>query len=205
MTVQLDSNSTAGGQKRRVVGAIVLLALAVIILPIVFDGEGSYQPPVETRIPERPIIDLMPEPQQSRPIMSDTQAVAVDTAQLDEDLEESSSESAAVEQLAEQAEPTPTDAQRVRPTLAASGLPEGWVVQVGSFENSDNAAKLTARLLASGEKAYERRRQRDSGELVTVFVGPVTTRQAAERLLQSLADREGVQGMVKRFELGSLD
>ena len=37
MTAQTESNSTASGQKRRVVGAIVLLALAVIILPMIFD------------------------------------------------------------------------------------------------------------------------------------------------------------------------
>ena len=67
--MQQDPQEVSKGRKRRVVGTIVLLALALIILPQLFDGEGSYQPQVESRIPERPIITLLPQPQQSRPVM----------------------------------------------------------------------------------------------------------------------------------------
>ena len=67
--MQQDSQELSRGRKRRVVGTIVLLALALIILPQLFDGEGSYQPQVQSRIPERPIITLLPEPQQVRPVM----------------------------------------------------------------------------------------------------------------------------------------
>jgi len=67
--LQQDPQEVSKGRKRRVVGTIVLLALALIILPQLFDGEGSYQPQIESRIPERPIITLLPQPQQSRPVM----------------------------------------------------------------------------------------------------------------------------------------
>ena len=55
--------------KQRIVGTVVLLALALIFLPIIFDGEGSYQAPVSSRIPETPIISILPEPLQSRPVI----------------------------------------------------------------------------------------------------------------------------------------
>jgi len=57
------------GAKQRIVGTAVLLALALIFLPIIFDGEGSYQAPVSSRIPEAPIISILPEPTQSRPVI----------------------------------------------------------------------------------------------------------------------------------------
>jgi DedD protein len=46
--------------RQRIIGTIVLGLVAVIVLPMIFDGEGSYQPPLETRIPpvaERPNVD----------------------------------------------------------------------------------------------------------------------------------------------------
>ena len=46
------------GAKQRIVGTVALLALALIFLPIIFDGEGSYQVPVSSRIPETPIISI---------------------------------------------------------------------------------------------------------------------------------------------------
>ncbi len=58
------------GTKQRIVGTVVLLALALIFLPIIFDGEGSYQAPLSSRIPEPPVITLLPEPETVRPVMA---------------------------------------------------------------------------------------------------------------------------------------
>lgn len=196
------------------VGAIVLLALAVIVLPMIFDGEGSYQPTVETRIPERPIIELIPEVQQTRPIMTDAAAPTsapagtengepvIPAGVSDDEREQQASAAEAIGDIQESSEEL---TETARPTLSTTGLPEGWVVQVGSFQNADNAAALTSRLLAADLRAFERRRTTASGELVTVLVGPVTTRQAAQRLQTTLAEQEGIEGLVKPFELGSLD
>jgi len=41
------------GTKQRIVGTVVLLTLAFIFLPIVFDGQGSYEPAMTSRIPDR--------------------------------------------------------------------------------------------------------------------------------------------------------
>ena len=57
------------GAKQRIVGTVVLLALALIFLPIIFDGQGSYEAPVTSRIPDTPIISILPEPVQSRPVI----------------------------------------------------------------------------------------------------------------------------------------
>ena len=56
----------------------MLLALALIFLPIIFDGQGSYQSPLSSRIPAPPLISILPEPVAARPvIIADTEASEV--------------------------------------------------------------------------------------------------------------------------------
>ncbi|MDA0805569.1 MAG: SPOR domain-containing protein [Proteobacteria bacterium] len=186
------------------VGTIVLLALALIILPQLFDGEGSYQPQVQSRIPERPIITLLPEPQQVRPVMvADSQSPSVgaeaESVELTEQaLNGNESEPAGVNSVASVTSlSTDTDS---RPTLNAVGLPDGWVVQLGTFGDLDNASKLLTDLLAKGYKAYERRALRDEREISTILVGPVIVRAEAERLLAELATALDLKPLIKRYE-----
>ncbi len=202
--MQQDSQELSRGRKRRVVGTIVLLALALIILPQLFDGEGSYQPQVQTRIPERPIITLLPEPQQVRPVMvGESQSPSANAEAENIELTESAvsnnaSDPAEVNSAASVTNlSTDTDS---RPTLNAAGLPDGWVVQLGTFGDLDNASKLLTDLLAKGYKAYERRSLRDEREMSTILVGPVIVRAEAERLLAELATALDLKPLIKRYE-----
>lgn len=217
--MQQDPQEVSRGRKRRVVGTIVLLALALIILPQLFDGEGSYQPQVQSRIPERPIITLLPEPQQVRPAMvGDSQSPSVTAEAQDESTEPSHSTEASMptgravsdnasepaevssEARSEASATTVSTETASRPTLNASGLPEGWVVQLGTFGDIDNASKLLADLLAKGYKAYERRSVRDAREMSTILVGPVIDRAEADRLLAELAAALDLKPLIKRYE-----
>ena len=217
--MQHDPQEVSRGRKRRVVGTIVLLALALIILPQLFDGEGSYQPQVQSRIPERPIITLLPEPQQVRPAMvGDSQSPSVTAEAQDESTEPSHSTEASMptgravsdnasepaevssEARSEASATTVSTETASRPTLNASGLPEGWVVQLGTFGDIDNASKLLADLLAKGYKAYERRSVRDAREMSTILVGPVIDRAEADRLLAELAAALDLKPLIKRYE-----
>ncbi len=45
--------------RQRITGSLVLAFAALILLPVIFDGEGSYLPTVEPEIPARP---LQPQP-----------------------------------------------------------------------------------------------------------------------------------------------
>ena len=186
------------------VGTIVLLALALIILPQLFDGEGSYQPQVQSRIPERPIITLLPEPQQVRPVMvgesqsPSTNAEAENIELTESAVSNNASDPAEVNSAASVTNlSTDTDS---RPTLNAAGLPDGWVVQLGTFGDLDNASKLLTDLLAKGYKAYERRSLRDEREMSTILVGPVIVRAEAERLLAELATALDLKPLIKRYE-----
>ena len=218
--MQQDPQEVSKGRKRRVVGTIVLLALALIILPQLFDGEGGYQPQVESRIPERPIITLLPQPQQSRPVMVgdvpslavvDNPGVAVSASNASNSSERESRiiELPQSNQLStvESQENTVADAEIARgaeadanPSLNAAGLPDGWVVQLGTFGDLGNASALLRELLADDYRAYERKSQRDGREMSTILVGPVIYRAEADRLLTELAAKLNLTPLVKRYE-----
>ena len=204
------------GAKQRIVGTVVLLALALIFLPIIFDGEGSYQAPVSSRIPEPPIISILPEPIQSRPvIVGNVEAVEVvdpeiaTTVSLIEEVVELVEEPAvasATEEPVSDVEITESIAifSREVPQLSNLGLPQGWVVRLGSFSDSENASNLVTRLQSAGYKAYSRAMRSGQGGLTGVFVGPWLDRGQVNEYQQKLQEEFSLAGLVVRYELESL-
>lgn len=200
--------------KQRIVGTVVLLALGLIFLPIVFDGEGSYQTPVSSRIPDPPAVPILPEPEPQRPrIISESEPTA-DSTQADET--DTSSEVAGNDEteaaVEPESEPTEQDSgvevvesqpvfDREAQRLGADGLPEGWVVRLGTFADSGNASTLVTRLQDSGYKAYSRNVVNDQATLTVVFVGPWLQREQVERYQRQLQEEFQLSGMIVRYEI----
>ncbi|MGV3592129.1 MAG: SPOR domain-containing protein [Gammaproteobacteria bacterium] len=66
--------------KQRLVGTLVLGSLALILIPLLLDGEGVERPPLSVTTPPAPIIDTTPLPEPTRPqILADTFDSAADT------------------------------------------------------------------------------------------------------------------------------
>ena len=201
------------GAKQRIVGTVVLLALALIFLPIIFDGEGSYQAQVSSRIPETPIISILPEPTQSRPVMvgnvetiepevATTVSLIEEVAEL---VEEPSVAIATAEPISdvEITESAPAFSREVL-QLSDAGLPQGWVVRLGSFSDSENASNLVTRLQDAGYKAYSRVMRSSQEALTGVFVGPWLDRGQVNEYQQKLQEEFSLAGLVVRYELESL-
>jgi len=198
------------GAKQRIVGTVVLLALALIFLPIIFDGQGSYEAPVTSRIPDTPIISILPEPVQSRPvIVNDAQpnepAIAT-TVNLVEEVVSEIEEAAVIEEAAAEVEITESQAifSREVPTLSDAGLPQGWSVRLGSFSDAENASNLLGRLQEAGYKAYTRDISSDQGSLTGVFVGPWLDRGQVNEYQRKLQEEFSLAGLVVRYELERL-
>lgn len=198
------------GAKQRIVGTVVLLALALIFLPIIFDGQGSYEAPVTSRIPDTPIISILPEPVQSRPvIVNDTQpiepAIAA-TVNLVEEVVSEIEEAAVIEEAAAEVEITESQAifSREVPVLSDAGLPQGWSVRLGSFSDAENASNLLVRLQEAGYKAYTRDISSDQGSLTGVFVGPWLDRGQVNEYQRKLQEEFSLAGLVVRYELERL-
>lgn len=221
------------GTKQRIVGTVVLLALALIFLPIIFDGQGSYQAPLASRIPEQPVISILPDPTPVRPVLAidnppaevaetsvdttDTAAPTTDEQAPDSDppdaatspatdtsVATSSSASAAIDEaLASVTESTPAFSREV-PELDANGLPQGWSVRLGSFADGNNAASLVQRLQAAGYRAYTRRLPGSGAGMTGVFVGPWLDRELVSDYQQQLQDEFQLSGLVVRYEVEQL-
>lgn len=201
------------GAKQRIVGTVALLALALIFLPIIFDGEGSYQVPVSSRIPETPIISILPEPTQSRPvIIGNVEQIGPEVAatvslieEVTELVEDPSVAIATAEPVSdfEITESAPIFTREV-PQLSDAGLPQGWVVRLGSFSDSENASNLVTRLQDAGYKAYSRVMRSSQEALTGVFVGPWLDRGQVNEYQQKLQEEFSLAGLVVRYELESL-
>ena len=194
--------------KQRVVGTIVLLALALIFLPIIFDGEGSYQRPVNSRIPDPPVISLLPEPIPQRVVLENDppplvvpEETLVDAAAISEPETTQVDDNAITE--AEATAIVETDAG-TGPTLDENGLPEGWSVRLASFSAASNADALLNRLLAANYRAYSRPVQTEQGVMTAVYVGPQLEREKTEMLRQQLQREFQLSGIIVRFEIERL-
>ncbi|MDX1609751.1 MAG: SPOR domain-containing protein [Halofilum sp. (in: g-proteobacteria)] len=153
--------------KQRLVGAIVLIALAVIFLPMLLDGSGAPERlDVEVEIPERR------EPPAS-------QFEAPDVAG---ELEQEREAAAAVE------EPAATETE----TPAATG----WVVQVGSFSREANAVVLRDRLRQQGRPAFVAAGSADGQAVWRVRVGPVPEEAEAREIARELEAERGQPALV---------
>lgn len=191
--------------KQRIVGTFVLLTLALIFLPIVFDGQGSYEPAMTSRIPDPPQVAILPEPVQSRPvIIAETEREAELTAPSHEAA--SAADPPEAEAAPESVAVTTSEPvfSRDVPQLDSAGLPQAWVVQLASFADVDNARNLLARLQGAGYKAYIRRVVGDQGERSRVLVGPWVVRARADETQTQLQQQFQLAGMVVSYEMRQL-
>lgn len=191
------------GTKQRIVGTVVLLTLAFIFLPIVFDGQGSYEPAMTSRIPDSPQVSILPEPVQSRPIIiaeTETEAELASPASNDA---AGAEVPVAVEAAPESVGGTTSEPvfSREVPQLDRAGLPQAWVVQLASFADVENARNLLARLQSAGYKAYIRSVVGDQGGRSRVLVGPWVVRARADETQTELQAQFQLAGMVVAYEL----
>lgn len=203
--------------KQRIVGTVVLLACCMIFLPIVFDGKGSYEPALTSRIPDPPQITILPEPKQTRPVIiadSDIPAVAPSATDVDQTVSaKQASDTGAdtalniaqedtdkVPKISESV-PARTGHEGTLPQLGVDGLPTGWSVRLGLFSNADNAAVLLERLQNAGYRAYIREIESDEGQLRGVFVGPWLNRELSAGYQSSLQREFQLAGIVVPYEM----
>ncbi|MDO9477353.1 MAG: SPOR domain-containing protein [Pseudohongiella sp.] len=64
--------------RQRITGSLVLAVTALILLPVIFDGEGSYQPAVQVDIPTRPQQPIPAQLDPQRPVITaDSDAIRI--------------------------------------------------------------------------------------------------------------------------------
>lgn len=220
--------------KQRLVGAIVLVSLAVVFVPILFDSprelNGGYSTTPIAEIPERPQVEADPPARVS--------IEAPETPRLDAEVEreqgrqgsgtDTAAAGAAASSAAPASSPASSDASASAPASGATGSsasarssdsssagsapaaaePDNasgekqasasgeWVVQLGSFRESENARALRKSLLDKGYTAFVEPGPSAQGDVFRVFVGPMPRRQEAEDSAARLRREMALKGIV---------
>lgn len=210
------------GMRERLSGAVILIALAVIFLPMLFEDpapRGERPQPVMTiekpvEVERRELPDPQPPESLDRAPAAEaaSSTAASATPQEAEPTPEPPPEPASmppepervdepaadpIAELARAADERLAD-QPPTPSTPVEAAPGGeWAVQVGSFGEPANAERLESNLAAQGLPVY--RRARDNG-LTTVYVGPFATSREGERVMGELKARDNLQGLLVRVD-----
>ncbi|WP_024645686.1 SPOR domain-containing protein [Pseudomonas syringae] len=208
--------------KQRMVGALVLIAVAVIFLPMLFTREdetrhvqveapSAPQAPAASQVRVDPV--PVPEPQvlPQEPVpgdddMAGNQAPSMPIAPAPAQSAPPATTAPAQKPVAKPAPvpapsaPAPAPAAPAKPAapagVDANGLSISWSVQLASMSNRANADNLQKTLRTQGYNAYIR----TSDGVNRVFVGPLIERAEADRLRDQLDKQQKLKGIVVRFQ-----
>jgi DedD protein len=186
------------GLKERLVGAAVLVAIGVWLIPWVLDGPenpvesggNSLQlPAVEEPMPMRTqtlrLGDANERAAERPPPAAESAAAATTTTTESPPAREAAGDSegpvssSAPAPVAVAAVPPPKPA----PAAAASG---DWIVQLGTFSEEANARRLVQRVATFGYEADVSNYRANGRTLYRVRVGPATTRGQADAKVSAL-------------------
>ena len=207
--------------KQRMVGALVLVALAVIFLPMLFSRQDE-QRQVTVEAPAAPQAPAMPQVQVEPVAVPEPQALPQEPVPSDDEIAQQESAVPAVPVAPAPAAkpvtppPAPVPALAAKPATApaqpitaapgkpdttqsrvdANGLSVSWSVQLASLSNRESAEKLQKTLRSQGYNAYIRTADGKN----RVFVGPLIERAEADRLRDLLNRQQNLKGFVVRFQ-----
>ena len=209
------------GLKQRLVGAVVLVLLAVVFVPMLLDFPHEEET-VEAELPASPeggsgfssrVVPLeeTPDvPESAFPEGGDGPALEPGAGDA---VESRSPDTPPDASLAAESSPVlpeggggapPSDAQApvAAPEEQERSAPASWAAQLGSFADRRNAVVLRNRLRAKGYAAFTESATSDQGEVTRVLVGPEPTRDGTVSTIEALRRDTGLDAFVVRYPRG---
>jgi DedD protein len=215
--------------KERLIGALVVVAVAVLVLPWILDddkGEADFSskiPPAPPAPAARAVDLSQPRPldeaafddsiiaaetsvtsTEALPAVSETTAVAQTTP-----AETAPSQTTAAQANPGQANTNQTNTNPPNPDRVAAATTKiirpvpveaGFVIQLGTFSNRENAERLVQTLRAQKFAAYSKMDNRADPALVRVMVGPMTKREQADAQLARVRTLSGQNAIVVAYD-----
>ncbi|AGZ34275.1 MULTISPECIES: SPOR domain-containing protein [Pseudomonas] len=213
------------GMKQRMVGALVLVALAVIFLPMLFTREDEMRQ-VQVEAPQAPAMPTLPqvqvepvavpepqpvpeEPQPAPVVVNESTAPVTTPSQPITPSPQTQAQTkaqtpvpapaaapVAKAETRPAASPAPAPAASAPSKIDVNGLPVSWSIQLASLSNRAGAESLQKTLRSQGYNAYIR----SAGGMNRVYVGPMIERAEAERLRDTINRQQNLKGFVVRFQ-----
>lgn len=210
--------------QNRVVGTVIVAAIAIIFLPDFLDGNKKKYNAEFEDIPQAPKIELDTTvkafPTEK---LKSIELKAVEVVEVEQDnlLElagkstvngnDSKSSSTALStdtvKVNTLKKPVSLD-KKITPKVkkkVTSSLPkkinakESWVIQLGSFRHKKNVLELIEKLKYHGYTTFTRPIKTKNGTLTKVFIGPNINKASLENKIKPLKSLTHVQGKVTRF------
>jgi DedD protein len=196
--------------RRRLIGAVALVLLVVILLPVVFDSDPAPTAGngIELRIPNKdsvgefqPKINL-PELEKMASAVAAASGVAsvpaVTSPPVAKVVPAPVVKPDVPVQTVSKPKPEAKPKVEIKPVAKPHAVPKtGWAVQVGAFANVDTARNLQVKLYKEGYHAYTEK----AGAVVRVRVGSYPTLEAAEKVKSKL-ETQGMQSNVINLDQG---
>ncbi len=189
--------------KKRLIGAAVLAALAVIFVPMLLESPREQRPLGEIPPPPPPrpfdsklLREPVPPPAKVAPLVPRVSEQAPPAARPTKPGKPPRAEKPP---SAPAAKTPPKPKASTAETVPRTGL-AAWVVQVGSFSSQENARKLADKLRKAGLQVLDPERIELRGKvLYRVQVGPVLEKKRAEALLPRVNKIAGTKGKVRAY------
>jgi cell division septation protein DedD len=200
--------------KHRIIGAIILVSLAVILIPLVLDeretpdelqdsGKELARPApatlADTRLVVTPVAELgtaaparveAPKP----PVIEPVPAIVEPLPPV----RPAPAPGAAAKETAGKPPAPAAEAARA-PREKAAKVAKGWVVQVGVYSNPDNAQRVADKLKARHLPVLSDSVKLDAGRATRVRVGPYREKNDAERAQAQIQKEVGAPALVRAY------
>ena len=195
----------------RLTGAVFLLALASIVLPMVFDGSGvrvQQVQPIDVDLPRLPsaaeLDALRINEQETKAAQAeiaaakarfddDGYAVADGTRLGDPELRDPS---APVAETTVGPESAAGSGEIAPAIVAVPARANDWAVQLASFSDPANAQAFRDRLNEDGHQAWLSSSKQNGTLRTRVAIGPLENKASAERLVTQVSARYDVEAII---------
>ena len=182
-----DGSNKDFNPKHRVIGAIVLVAVAVIILPLILDrGDAEWQLEEDATAAANQVF------------VADLARLDVSTAVPAADPPPAVKPTIAPAPATSAAAAADVPASRREPARAVAAG-KGYYVQVGTFGNQANARQLADKLERLGYAVRLEPAHLPSGDALRVRVGPYAKSDQAEAARAAIRRKLDVQGIVRAY------
>lgn len=192
---------------QRMIGAIILLSLAIIFVPMVLEQDDEISESIKgTNIPSMPdnvatIVFQMDNEGVFRNLeeqLDKGETLSIRKALEKDDRIVPKDETPEATPPKPKEESTVLSKRSVDSTIVTEGAATTWMVQLGSFGAKNNALALRDKLRKKDFTAFLRERKSDSGTIWQVRVGPELSVKRAVELKKELETFTGLDALVVR-------
>lgn len=199
--------------QNRLVGTVVIVAVGVIVLPVLLDGNKKYN---ETEFAAIPLVPKASDeyeiepiaPINPKPLVTPSESAA--QAMISEAISDSKTKLADSQSTQQQTKPKPVakvekpafEPEQNTKSNEKSQAPQGraYVIQLGVLKNAAKVEEIIARLRLSGYQVYTEPSLPVNGQLTRIFIGPNVSREKLQSSLSELKDLTGLQGQIRSYK-----